>query len=122
MIAEFTAHIESLCAANNITIEWGGTGRAWKKSRKIRTPEIKSEITYAIALHEIGHILGKMQDGYRLEKEVGAWLWAKDNAIIWNKPMIKTLKHRLTSYLKWCKRRRGVWVPPANHIAWSLAA
>jgi CRISPR/Cas system-associated endonuclease Cas3-HD len=120
---EYKAHIEKLCATNGIALEWAGrSGRAWRKIRRVRTPEIRSAVTYAIALHEIGHILGEGQSGRRLDKEVGAWLWAKANALEWRKPMKRTLKNRLNSYLRWCQRRRGAWIPPQGHAAWRLAA
>lgn len=122
-VSAYREHVERLCADNGIALEFAGrSGRAWRKTRRIRTPEIRSAVTYAIALHEIGHILGDGQNGRRLDKEVGAWLWAKANAIEWRKPMKRTLKTRLASYLRWCQRRRGAWIPPVNHPAWKLAA
>ncbi len=120
-IETYRQHIETLCVEHHIVLEVRpGGGRAWRRSRRVRVPPIRTGISYAIALHEIGHILGENQDGRRLEKEVGAWLWARSNALSWRKPMKNAMKRRLASYLAWCRRRRGAWIPPASHIAWKL--
>jgi hypothetical protein len=122
MRIRYRKHIEAICRNNDITIETspGSRGRAWAKSRVIKIPEIKTGITYALALHEIGHILG-VRSGKRLEKEVQAWEWAMKNAIEWTQPMNQAMERRLGSYLIWCQRRKGVWVPPADHPAWKMA-
>lgn len=106
MKEKLAAHIKSICAANNIlvTVHSSG-GRAWTKSRKIAVRPVKSFITYAIALHEIGHILGK-RSGCRLERERQAWDWAKTNALMWTSVMEKAMVSRLQRYLAWAKRHK----------------
>lgn len=110
---------------HNIGVLEGNNGTAYRFGRVIRIRPVKSAITYAIALHEIGHILGHGNGLKRLEKEALAWQWAKDNAIEWRKPMKQAMKKRLLSYLRWAiyKNKRGgnAWVPPKQHLAWRLA-
>lgn len=114
-------HISRLVVENNILAEYKqGSGRAWRKVRKIRIPPVKSSISYAVALHEIGHVIGP-QSGHRLNKEAQAWLWARENAILWNDTMSGKAATCMTSYLNWCHRRKGAWVPPADHISWEIA-
>lgn len=92
---------------NGITVERMKTcrGRAWRKSRKVRIPEVKSAITYALALHELGHVIGR-QSGRRLDQDVQAWEWARRAALEWRKPMKRYAAKCIASYLKWCQRRR----------------
>ena len=74
---ELAEHIARICKIEDINVERSSrNGRAWRGMRAIEIPPVKSEITYALALHEIGHILNKRQSGTRLDKEVGAWEWA----------------------------------------------
>jgi hypothetical protein len=47
------------------------------------TPRIRSTRTYALALHEIGHCLGRYQKSRSvITIERWAWRWAKSNALI----------------------------------------
>ena len=49
---------------------------------------IKSIVTYAVALHEIGHTIGRYQESRRcMVRERWAWDWAKHNAIVWTPRM-----------------------------------
>lgn len=76
-------HIRSLCKKHTIKRYWCKDkygAYAFSYYRCIRIPPIKSDMTYAIALHEIGHIL----DG---DSEIDAWVWAIENAVEWTKPM-----------------------------------
>jgi antirestriction protein ArdC len=64
---------------------------------------IRSAISYATALHEIGHILGRHQRSPdTLVRERWAWRWAKENALIWTPAMEK---HCSVS-LAWYEARR----------------
>lgn len=98
-------HIERICKIEDIKIESHSRGgRAYRRKRLIKIRPVKSEITYAIALHEIGHILGKRQSGTRLDKEVGAWEWALEHAVRWTLPMSRKMRDCLQSYLAWSER------------------
>lgn len=119
---DFTAHINSLAETHGVAIEISssGRGRAWRKIKKIRIREIKTAITYAVALHELGHIVGP-QTGNRLNREWQSWEWAMANALTWNDTMTSKMQRCLASYLRWCNRRRGAWVPPSDHPVWTMA-
>jgi len=55
---------------------------------EIAIAPVRSEITYAIALHEIGHIRGRYQRGRRsVTREWWAWQWARENALVWTTRM-----------------------------------
>ena len=57
-------HIVSLCEANEIACWFrAGPDEAWGSYwlREIEIPPIKDECSYATALHEAGHILGRHQ-------------------------------------------------------------
>ena len=80
-------HVTSLCRKYEITYIWCRYPyHAWSSSgtREISIPPIKSHVSYATALHEIGHILGRHQQSDDLMvRERWAWEWAKHNAIEW---------------------------------------
>lgn len=115
-------HILDLTEENEIKVLWSKSynGRAYRKTRTIKIPDVKTHITYAIALHEIGHIVGK-QTGNRVNREAQAWLWARENALEWTPVMGEKAVRCIQSYLDWSRRRKNVWVPPENHISWEIA-
>ena len=44
---------------------------------------VRSEVSYAAALHEIGHIKGRNQKSCNeIVRERAAWQWARDNALV----------------------------------------
>jgi len=124
---EMAAHIDELCREHNIKVgSHSSGGRAYRKKRYIKIRPVKSSITYATALHEIGHVLGKQQSKPRLYSEAMAWVWAKQNARVWTKTMQKDMIKSLKSYYDWAKRKhaRGVknaprW-PEPDHPFWTL--
>lgn len=119
----YQRHIEELLSKNGIVADWRERTRcvANSRNRTIRIQFIKGAVSYAVALHEIGHILGHGRSLRRLDKEVFAWQWAKANAKEWRKPMKVALQSRLQSYVRWAQRRRGVWLPPKSHPIWKMA-
>jgi hypothetical protein len=57
-------------------------------SDEVQMPPIRSELTYATALHEIGHILGRHQSSrLQMVRERWAWEWARRNALVWTPRM-----------------------------------
>jgi hypothetical protein len=58
------AHIAELCPSHEIEWQLGGRGRAevrgpaGKRTLLIRTPPVRGQVSYFIALHEIGHLVG----------------------------------------------------------------
>jgi hypothetical protein len=110
-----SSHIEVLCAKHSIRLEFRHTGgRAWRKTRRVSVAPIRSAMTYAVALHEIGHIAGK-SSARRLDREAAAWKWARENAIKWTPTMEAKMKSCLDSYAKWFLRkwRRGINIGPS---------
>mgnify|MGYP007079508835 CR=1 FL=1 len=53
----YELHVRELCLTHRITVISHRSGRAWRKRRVIGIRPVKSSVTYAVALHEIGHIL-----------------------------------------------------------------
>jgi len=123
-------HVVALLAAHNITVEWqeGYTGRSWRRKRHVKLRPVRGTGSYYIALHEVGHIVGKRQ-GYairRLDKEAYAWQWALDNALCPpDARAARSIGTGLHSYLLWAwhrqDRKRGrPWLPPRQHLFWQL--
>jgi hypothetical protein len=86
-------HVERLCKVNGIEINYGRHASASYLSDRndgaVLVPEIwirpvTSPRAYAVALHEIGHILGRYQlSRATLVRERWAWRWARRNALQW---------------------------------------
>jgi hypothetical protein len=71
-------------------------------------PPVKSAISYATALHEIGHILGRhQQSAVTMARERWAWRWAQKNALVW-KPAME--RNRLASLARYRQRRESLSV------------
>jgi hypothetical protein len=120
---ELAAHIARICKIKSIEVaNHSRGGRAYRRSRRIKIRPVKSEITYAIALHEIGHILGKRQNGTRLDKEVGAWEWALEHALRWTLPMSRTMQRCLRAYLAKVERSPHMKQAAPDHPVHALAA
>jgi hypothetical protein len=91
----------------------------------MRIAPVKGQVTYFVALHEIGHLVGKGRSGTRLEKEAAAWRWAIEHAIIAPTDATRrSMGRRLRSYVRWAElrqhRRRPPVIPPASSSFWAL--
>jgi hypothetical protein len=106
-----TMHIAQLLEQHCIGLEFkkrGGSASSYRPSPHDDRPErgviiippIKSEITYATALHEIGHIMSGVREGTHgtLTSEWAAWVWAQDNALEWTPRMESTAQRSFESY------------------------
>jgi len=119
----YAEHVDNLTSSHGISVEWKEgyfRGRAWRKQRKIKIAPVKTAVTYAIALHEIGHVVGR-QSGRRIDLEVQAWEWAEENSLEWTEPMIIKAAKCVASYLKMCQRHSSMALPPADHPAWRIS-
>lgn len=118
----YAEHIDALLAEHGIAVDWRDrtNARAWRRSRRVRLERVRGASTYAMALHEIGHVVGR-QVGRRLDREAQAWLWAEANAIEWTNGMRTLAARCIATYLRWSERKRGAWVPPAGHDSRRLA-
>ena len=95
------AHIDALCKHHRIGVHYkpGRRAYAWQIERRIQTQPVVSDNTYAVALHEIGHILGKWQTRGVMLGEVGAWRWAKSNALVWTPAMNRKMRDCVETYV-----------------------
>lgn len=115
----FAAHIEAICEANRITIQYADMDeRAYIDDRGIRIRPVRGELSYASALHEIGHILARWKTRPVLVNETGAWLWAEKNAITWTEPMRRLAARCLASYYN--IRKPTDHVPKKPHEFWRI--
>jgi hypothetical protein len=126
-------HIDELCAAYGIERLDGGRGRAFRMRRRgrstlhIRIPPVRGQVTYFVALHEIGHLVGPGRSGTRLEKEGAAWRWALASAaVVPTDAARRSMGKRLRSYVLWAElrqhRRRPPVIPEPRSPFWALLA
>jgi hypothetical protein len=123
------AHVEELCREHGIELAGASSrGRAirWRGGRlEISIPPIRGQVSYFIALHEIGHLVGRGRSAPRLESEANAWLWALDHSVVEPTPAtLRSISRRLRGYLDWARnrqyRRIPPRIPPREHPFWSL--
>lgn len=123
------AHVAELCERHGIGLAGASRrGRAirWRGGkREIAIPEIRGQVSYFIALHEIGHLVGPGRSRPRLEAEANAWLWALDNAAVEPTPAtLRSISRRLRGYLEWARnrqhRRVPPRIPPREHAFWAM--
>ena len=127
-------HVSDLCTAHGIARGNGSrSGRAIQRGRgrtrtlHIRIPPIRGQVTYLVALHEIGHLVGPGRSGTRLEKEAAAWRWAIEHSIVAPTDAARrSIGRRLRSYVRWAElrqhRRRPPSIPPSSSPFWTLLA
>jgi hypothetical protein len=88
---EMRERVMELCLDREITVTWCkriSRSYALNEWEEICITPVKSTISYAIALHEVGHILGRHQrSSYVLVRERWAWNWARQNARKWTPAM-----------------------------------
>lgn len=111
-------HIRLLCSFHGIKAVLHYCGEAEHDKRLVRIRPVKSERTYAEALHEIGHILGPWQKASELAQECGAWIWARKNALHWTLPMEKRMVLCLGSYVDYANDNEDSEFPGLGHPAW----
>ncbi|MGH2780573.1 MAG: hypothetical protein ACRDLA_03980 [Thermoleophilaceae bacterium] len=118
--AELDAHVDGLCVEHGIErLNGGRGGRAFRRGPAgrrrscIRIAPVKSQITYAVALHEIGHLVGSGRSGTRLEKEAAAWRWALEHFIVELSGATRRRAGKyLRSYVTWAEQRQHRKTPP----------
>ncbi len=85
-----TEQVRDLAGENGIEILNGsGRGRAYRgapkrgRAPRIRIPEIRGQVSYFVALHELGHLAARGNRSLpQLEAEAQAWRWALDHALV----------------------------------------
>jgi hypothetical protein len=105
-VAQMAAHIQELLVESgsgfDLTV-WRcdrlSEANADKRGRTITVPHVKSVLSYVTCLHEIGHLRGQNQEShYVMEREAGAWDYAKANALVWTPGMERDRVDSLTGY------------------------
>ena len=103
---DMALHIQELCAVNHISVSYQPLSAdipnyyANPRKKHIHIRPTKNTGFYVSALHEIGHILGKNQtyDNTVKEREIGAWIWAMFQAIVWTDTADRVMSRALSSY------------------------
>ena len=128
-VEQMEAHVEHLCAEHGIELSGASArGRAirWRGGRlAISIPPIRGQVSYFIALHEIGHLVGAGRSAPRLEAEANAWLWALEHSAVEpTQATRRSIVRRLEGYLAWARNRQYRRVPPRiperDHAFWAL--
>jgi hypothetical protein len=120
------AHVAELCATHGIS--WITTrryaGGASRRRRIIRTPRVRGQVSYLIALHEIAHVVGPVHS-HTLENEAECWRWALDASLVVPTPRARrSAARRLLDDLRRALERRPEDIPPPDapfwHTLWAL--
>jgi hypothetical protein len=98
-------HVLRLCERHDIVVHWcrrSDRAKAIYEFAEITIAPVRSLTSYATAMHEIGHILGRYQRSRRvMVREGWAWEWARANALLWTPAMERQAQESLA----WCRRR-----------------
>src|SRR5262249_18536509 len=102
-IKDLRRHILELCKKHGITVyAWcrrPSHCHALIDRDEIRIMPIESRISYALALHEIGHLRGQRQDSScTFVREHEAWEWARANALLWTPAMENNVRKAMEWY------------------------
>jgi hypothetical protein len=99
---QMRSHIMQMLAEYDIIYAWARRPtEAWGsiEIEEVHISPIRSAISYATALHEIGHIKGRFQRSKSLMvRETWAWRWAEENALAWTPRMAKNRRKSLSWY------------------------
>lgn len=138
--AEMQAHVEEIAAVHGIRVNYveglPEGAQAFVRLRMIRTPPITDLLSYYIALHELGHLVGRGRRSPQLEREANGWVYAIETARWPQTPEVsRAISSSLQSYgggdLEYggggvYKNRRGEYrldrrkKVPDGHPYWSL--
>jgi hypothetical protein len=92
-------HIVELCETHDIEYLWcKRPADAWadREHATVGIAPIRSKVSYATALHEIGHVRGRYQRSRdSMVRERWAWHWARANALIWTSRMERDRRRSL---------------------------
>jgi len=94
--------------------------------RAVVVAPIIEETTYAVALHELGHILAPLgavagTTNLELDAEDAAWAWAEHHALEWTPVMARVRRWCEGTYHAYADAEREANRPPPKHppIDWS---
>jgi hypothetical protein len=105
-------HVVSLCEKHGIRLywcsraRWGGAASENVMPRKW-IPPIRSIRSYAVAMHEIGHVVGQHQQSRDvIVRERWAWKWTRANALMWNATAERYAKEALDTHtIAWMRQQ-----------------
>jgi len=129
---KYVEHVAELLKTHKLRVEWLNQGDSYLDvgvfpGKKLLLLPVTNARTYAIALHEIGHVVSGTLRQPVLWKEAEAWAWAKQNALCWTKSMQTCLRVSLRSYvvraLADCEQMKSaqMLIPGKDHVFWELA-
>jgi len=113
---DMALHIQQICAENGIKVQYQSMNdevpRYWAqpRTRTIQIRPTKNTGYYVSALHELGHILGRFQswEKSRLTRELWAWVWARQNALVWTLTADRIMRQAMDSY-GWTSTQKNRW-------------
>lgn len=103
-------HADRLAVTHNVRIVYTAMDMRYScancEGREVYVPTIDSSSTYAVVMHELGHVIapgaGRYHANMTAEAKLGteqlAWQWARQNAICWNQDMTDTMRFGLGGY------------------------
>ena len=111
-IRKLDQHFRALCKKHEVKVRLykpelfpedgppskGLNGCSDRENRIVYIPKIRSRVSYAIAMHELGHVIGPWQSSTVLIREAGAWKWVRDNVLTWGKSEEKTMRLGMLSH------------------------
>lgn len=93
---KYADHVAQIAAANHVFVEAKpDTYPVCYRPIKICINPIIDEVTYAVALHELGHALDERYPPDRISRERVAWEWAEKHALEWTPAMEAFRQHAL---------------------------
>lgn len=102
-LSDMREHVRVLCERHEIAcyeVKRPNQAYAIREGDEIGIALIRSAITYATALHEIGHHQGPHQNSRSvMVRERWAWQWARSNALIWTPAMERSAQKALQWYV-----------------------
>jgi len=114
--------ISDLCkqyGIKHIVLPYGKRGHGRVREKILYFPELTDEMSYLVALHEIGHVVVGLNE-IKLEREADAWAWALSNSL---DPPGFECRQRLCAdlYRHMIEAQRDkLPMPPKNHVFWKL--
>ena len=117
-------HFVKLCIGLGVKygyISYSGGVKAYLKDNVVLVKKIKGTRSYAMALHELGHLTIKKKRATKFMEEWSAWRWAIENSLEWTHGMTGTMRKCLESYILYCAlEQNGRGLPPDSHSIWKI--
>lgn len=128
---KYHEHVSQLLKLHGLKVQWLPKGAnilevVVDQDKVLHLLPVVNARTYAIAMHEIGHVVSRTLHQPSLWKEAAAWAWAKTHALRWTASMQTAMRVGLRSYvvraLADCQQIKAsqMHVPPKDHVFWTL--